>query len=126
MKMALQLDGKYVPTVNLFMIGCDKTVPDLEFTFGGRPYTVPGKDLTMKDATGKYCFLAISMMMLGEDQELDFGVADDMEDLVGVSRIPIPKNTTAWLVGDRFMMQQYNVFDVEKRQMCFAELKEGI
>jgi len=126
MKMALQLDGKYVPTVNLFMIGCDKTVPDLEFTFGGRPYTVPGKDLTMKDATGKYCFLAISMMMLGEDQELDFGVADNMEDLVGVSRIPIPKNKTAWLVGDRFMMQQYNVFDVEKRQMCFAELKEGI
>jgi len=136
MKMAMQLGGQFVPTVNLFMIGCDKTVPDLEFNFGGRPYTVPGKDLTMKDSTGTNCFLAISIMMFGEeesmndvetfDQELDFGVAEDIEDLAGVSKLPIPPGITAWLVGDRFMMQQYNVFDVENRQMCFAELKEGI
>ena len=108
---------------------------DLEFNFGGKPYVVPGKDLTMKDATGTRCFLAISIMMFGEeneeesmadvetlDQEIDLGV----ENLVGASQIPIPAGTTAWLVGDRFMMQQYNVFDVEKKQMCFAELKEGI
>jgi len=136
MKMAMQLGGQFIPTVNLFMIGCDKTVPDLEFNFGGRPYTVPGKDLTMKDSTGTHCFLAISIMMFGEeesmndvetfDQELDFGVAEDIEDLAGVSKLPIPPGITAWLVGDRFMMQQYNVFDVENRQMCFAELKEGI
>jgi len=129
MQMALKLGGQYVPQVNLFAISCDKTVPDLEFNFGGKPYVVPGKDLKMKDNTGSRCFLAISMMMFGEenedesvlefDQELDLGV----EELVGASQIPIPAGTSAWLLGDRFMMQQYNVFDVEKKQMCFAELK---
>jgi len=135
MDMALQLGGQFIPQANLFAISCDQTVPDLEFNFGGKPYVVPGKDLTMKDATGTRCFLAISIMMFGEeneeesmadvetlDQEIDLGV----ENLVGASQIPIPAGTTAWLVGDRFMMQQYNVFDVEKKQMCFAELKEGI
>lgn len=132
MQMALKLGGQYVPQVNLFAIGCDQTVPDLEFNFGGKPYVIPGKDLVMKDITGSRCFLAISMMMFGEenedesmldvetfDQELNLGV----EELVGASQIPIPAGTSAWLMGDRFMMQQYNVFDVEKKQMCFAELK---
>jgi len=140
MKMALQLGGMFMPQVNLFAISCDKKVPDLEFNFGGKPYVVPGKDLTMKDVTGTHCFLGISMMMFGEedeesmadvetlDEEVDLGITEDIEKLVGVgeSKIPIPAGTTAWLVGDKFMMQQYNVFDVENKQICFAELKEGI
>ena len=139
MKMALQIGGSYIPQVNLFQLPCDKEVPDLQFTFGDKPYVVPGKDLVMKDLTGTRCFLAVSMMMFGEaeeednmvdaetlDEELEFGVAEDFETLLGVSKLPIPPDTTAWLVGDRFMMQQYNVFDVEKKQMCFAELKEGV
>mmetsp|Transcript_17234 Transcript_17234/g.28184 ORF Transcript_17234/g.28184 Transcript_17234/m.28184 type:complete len:455 (+) Transcript_17234:87-1451(+) len=139
MKMALQLGGIFIPQANLFEISCDKEVPDLQFTFGDVPYVVPGKDLIMKDLTGTRCFLAVSMMMFGEaeeeenmvdvetlDEELEFGAAEDFETLLGVSKLPIPAGTTAWLVGDRFMMQQYNVFDVEKKQMCFAELKEGM
>ncbi len=91
----------------------------------------------MKDLTGTRCFLAVSMMMFGESEEeesmvetldegLEFGVAEDFESLLGVSKLPIPAGTIAWLVGDRFMMQQYNVFDVEKKQMCFAELADGM
>lgn len=139
MKMALQLGGSFIPQANLFQIGCEKEVPDLQFTFGGKPYVVPGKDLIMKDLTGTRCFLAVSMMMFGEaeedesmvdvetlDEGLEFGVAEDFESLLGVSKLPIPAGTIAWLVGDRFMMQQYNVFDVEKKQMCFAELADGM
>lgn len=129
MKMALQLGGQYVPQVNLFMISCDKKIPNLEFSFGGKPYIVPGKDLVLKDATGKYCFLAVSMMMFGEESDLDTfdqvleeGFVGDIESLAGVSSLPIPAGLEGWLLGDRFMMQQYNVFDVENKQMCFAEL----
>ena len=137
MKMALQLGGQFAPQLNLFAISCDTAVPALEFTFGGQPYRVPGEDLIMKDVTGTHCFLAISMMMFGEeeeeimnevetlDEQVQLDVAAD-EKLVGVSQLPIPADITAWLVGDRFMMQQYNVFNVEKKQMCFAELREGI
>lgn len=130
MKTALQLGGQFVPQVNLFMIPCDKEVDDMEFSFGSTPYVIPGKDLVMKN--GKYCFLAMSMMMFGEeesmtevetfDQELDAGVVEDIERLAGVSKLPIPQGIFAWLLGDRFMMQVYSVFDVEKKQMCFAEL----
>ena len=131
MKMALEMGGAFVPQVNLFMIDCDTKIPDLEFSFGGKPYTVPGTDLLMKDKTGTYCFFAMSMMMFGEesmtevdafDQELEEAVVEDIQRLAGVSQLPIPRGITPWLLGDRFMMQQYNVFDVEKRQMCFAEL----
>lgn len=138
MKMALQLGGTFVPLVNLFMVDCKKKIPDLEFEFGEKPYTVPGKDLLIKDQTGTKCFLAISVMMFGEeesmsnvetgetfDQELELDVA---ENLAGVSALPIPARFSAgaWLMGDRFMMQYYNVFDVEKKQICFADLEEGV
>lgn len=130
MKIALQAGGQFVPQVNLFMIPCDKKIDDMEFSFGSKSYKVPGEDLVMKN--GKYCFLAMSMMMFGEeenmtevetfDQELETSVVEDIERLAGVSKLPIPQGIRPWLLGDRFMMQVYSVFDVEKKQMCFAEL----
>lgn len=133
MGMAKQIGGQFVPQVRMFMIDCNTQIPDLEFKIGGQPYTIPGEALTIKDSSGRYCFLGISIMNFGEEneatqatlaEELAEDVVEEVNRLVGATaESPIPSGYDVWLVGDTFLRQIYTIFDYGNKRIGYAKLK---
>lgn len=131
MNMATSLGGQFLPQVQLFLIDCDTTVPDLEFTIGGMAINIPGSELMVKDDSGTYCFLSIAMMNFAEegmdadnlDTELDESVVDEMNRLVGDPSSPIPAGFSTWLMGDTFLRKVYTIFDYGEQKIGYATLK---
>lgn len=133
MPIALSMGAQFVPQVGLFMIKCDTKVPDLEMTVGGNAITIPGAQLTIKDDSGKYCFLGLAIMQFGTDtevdtldEELEEEVADQIRDLAGKPVTPIPPKFqgNVWLVGDSCLRQIYSIYDYDNMKFGFAALKK--
>jgi len=134
--MADQLNAQYADQVGLYLINCKIDVPDLEFTVGGKSVIVPGEDLVIKDDTGLYCFLAVSIMRFGDaegdvdaklDGELEEEVVDGVKRSVGarggMEPIPPEYNGNVWLMGDSFLRQFYSIYDYENQKFGLADLK---
>mmetsp|Transcript_25018 Transcript_25018/g.51673 ORF Transcript_25018/g.51673 Transcript_25018/m.51673 type:complete len:482 (+) Transcript_25018:151-1596(+) len=150
MTMALQLNGQFVPQVQLFMIECNVEIPDLTFKIGGGEYTIPGTELMIQDDSGMYCFLSLAMMDFGEgiadaeldtDQEQEQGerIMNEEEEQVVAEEVvqdiktktigdkpvtPIPSGYDIWLVGDLFLRHTYTIFDFGEERVGFATLKK--
>ncbi|EED90965.1 predicted protein [Thalassiosira pseudonana CCMP1335] len=97
MNMATSLGGQFLPQVQLFLIDCDTTVPDLEFTIGGMAINIPGSEL--------------------------MSVVDQMNRLVGDPSSPIPAGFSTWLMGDTFLRKVYTIFDYGEQKIGYATLK---
>jgi hypothetical protein len=132
LQMGSSLGAQFVPQVNLFMVDCDSDVPDLEFTIGGEPYTISGSDLIVKDDSGEYCFLGVSMMnMMGSEESAALNtetvseeLADEIQQKLAGAGSPIPYGYDTWLVGDTFLRQTYTIFDYENQRIGYAKLKK--
>lgn len=134
MAMANQIGATYAYQVGLFLLpSCKTVIPDLEFTVGGKPITIPGEDLLIKDDTGRYCFFSISIMRFGSetskvdntlDGELDEEVIDGINARVGEMPIPAQYSGNTWLMGDTFLRQFYSIYDYEDKKFGIAELKK--
>lgn len=133
MAMTAGMGAQYVPQVGLFLIGCDTTIPDLEFTLGGQGYTIPGDQLMVKDDSGMYCFFTVAVMQFGGssqvdtlDEDLEEKVVDEMKHLADAPTSPIPANLAGktWLVGDTFLRTVYTIYDYDNEKMGFAKLKQ--
>lgn len=94
---------RYVDAVGLFLVPCDADVPDLEFGIGGETYVVPGKDLTIRDDSGQYCFFSVAIMKV----------------------VPGQNAVSVWLMGDVFLRQSYSIFDYDNERFGLAQLKDG-
>jgi len=136
MVMADELGAQYAAQVGLFLINCGIDVPDLEFTVGGKSVSIPGEDLVIKDDTGLYCFLAVSIMRFGDAEgdvdaklegELEEEVVDGVKRSVGarggMEPIPPEYNGNVWLMGDSFLRQFYSIYDYENQKFGLADLK---
>jgi cathepsin D len=117
--MAEQLGGQFVPQVGLFLIPCDATIPDLEFTVGGKAVTIAGKQLVVKDDSGKYCFFGVAIMDIGVESRV-------VENLAGTPSMPIPSKFrgNTWLMGDTYLRQIYTIWDYENKKFGIADLKQ--
>lgn len=134
MTMASSLGGQFVPQVGMFLIPCGSTIPDLEFTIGNTPYTVPGSNLQLKDDSGKYCFLTVAIMQFASEgtqldtleEELEEQVVQEMQDLAGKPVTPVPSEYAGntWLVGDIFLRQIYSIYDFDNQKFGIAQLKK--
>jgi hypothetical protein len=132
--MAKDANGQFVPQLNMFMIECDTTIPDLEFTINELAYTIPGSELVLRDTTGQYCFLSLAMMNFGEEaadmgtfetaDELAEDVMEDIQHQVGDAPTQIiPPGYQVWLVGDLFLRKVYTIFDYGNERIGYAKLK---
>ncbi len=135
MPMAMKLKAKFVQQVGLFMLDCDTTVPDLEFTVGGKAVSIPGAQLVVKDDSGKYCFFTVAIMQFAGssdvdtlDEELEESVVHEMRDLAGgpgatTSPIPMEYRGNTWLMGDSFLRMIYTIYDYDNEKFGMATLK---
>jgi len=94
-KLAKSVGAKKMIT-GQYTIDCDsvESMPNVTFIIDGKDYIFEGKDVVL--ASGGTCILAI--------MALDIPTG--------------PK----WILGDVFMRKQYTMFDMEKKQVGFAEL----
>jgi cathepsin D len=138
--MARMLDAQYAAQVGLFLIDCGTDVPDLVFAVGGKEVSVTGEDLVIKDDTGRYCFLAVSIMQFGgayDNDEADALGGELEEEVVegikrrssvgagsGVEPIPFEYSGNTWLMGDSYLRQFYSVWDYDNQKFGFANLKK--
>ena len=134
MPMAMKLGAQFVPQVSLFMIDCGTTVPDLEFTVGGKAVNIPGDELVVQDDSGSYCFFTVAIMQFAGssdvdtlDEELEESVVHEMRDLAGpmgsTSPIPAEYHGNTWLMGDTFLRKQYTIYDYDNKKFGMADLK---
>jgi hypothetical protein len=130
--MAKSLGGSFAPQVSMYMIDCSTTVPDMEFTIGGNPITIPGSDLVLRDDSGNYCFFTVAIMNFGEaafdrvatlNEDLSDGVIDQVNRFVGSSALPVPAGYDIWLVGDTFLRKVYTVYDYGANKFGYGKLK---
>merc|ERR1719401_3161675 len=93
--------------------------------------SIPGSQLMVKDNSESYCFFTIAVMNFGTgtmegvetmDEELEDNVVDEMSRLTGGPSDLTGRST--WLMGDTWMRQVYNVFDVDNNRYGIAKLKE--
>jgi len=152
MQMAMSVGAQFVPQVGLFMIDCAKTVPDLTINVvntkddkivpeGAKAVTIPGSALTIKDATGKYCFMGVAIMQFAGsesfnvdtlDEDLEERVVKEINDLAGPigtgtpqqGPIPIQQMGNTWLLGDSFLRQFYSVYDYDNQRFGVCDLKK--
>jgi hypothetical protein len=136
MTMARMLDAQYAAQVGLFLIDCETEVPDLEFTVGGKAVSVPGADLVIKDDTGRYCFLAVSIMQFGgagadADNTLDGELEEEVVEGIkrrsvgsGGEPIPFEYSGNVWLMGDSYLRQFYSIWDYDNQKFGLADLKK--
>ena len=135
MTMARMLDAQYAAQVGLFLIDCETDVPDLEFTVGGKAVAVPGADLVIKDDTGRYCFLAVSIMQFGGEEADTLDGELEEEVVEGVKRrsvgsggeepIPFEYSGNVWLMGDSYLRQFYSIWDYDNQKFGLADLKKS-
>jgi len=78
-------------------VSCDKDIPDLSFTLGGKAFSLKKDDLVLQKQ-GNTCLLGI--------QGID---------------VPAPRGPL-WILGDVFMRQHYCLFDWGNKRMGFAEV----
>jgi len=137
MPIAMQLGGQFVPQVGLFLVQCGTTIPDLEFTVGGKAVAIPGESLIIKDDSGKYCFFGVAIMQFAADSTVDTLDADleeqvvrEMEELAGPgiggkqSPIPMEYAGNTWLMGDTFLRRVLSIYDVKNKKFGMADLKK--
>jgi hypothetical protein len=124
-EMANSLGGMYYAQLQLYMIDCETDVPDMEFTVGGKPITIPGDELKLADDTGTFCFFTISSMNFGSQEssgELGDEVVEQITKLAGTSSLPVPEGLDTWLLGDSLLRKVYTVWDFDEKKFGFAEL----
>jgi len=83
-----------------YTIPCDGTSPDVEFVIGGKSYKLTRDDYTLK--AGGQCLLGFT----GLD-------------------VPAPAGPL-YILGDVFMRAHYVKFDVDGKQLGFAQIKKGV
>merc|ERR1712039_430181 len=82
-----------------YTIDCDTPGPDIEFVISGKSYTLKKADYVLNE--GGKCLLGV----LGLD-------------------VPAPAGPL-YILGDVFMRAYYVKFDVDKKQLGFAQIKKG-
>ena len=132
MAMAKQVGASYAFQVGLFLLpSCETIIPDLEFTVGGKPITIPGEDLMIKDDTGLHCFFTISIMRFGAEganileAQLEDKVVEGVKARVGVQPIPMEYSGNTWLMGDTYLRQFYSIYDYDNKKFGIADLKKN-
>ncbi|EJK61722.1 hypothetical protein THAOC_17741, partial [Thalassiosira oceanica] len=131
--MVAAIGGRFIPNIGLNLIDCDTTIPDLSLTIGGHEVKIEGSQLKIQDDSKQYCFFTVSTMMFGSakeegesvEEEMEEEVIDQMSRLVGEG-LPIPAGYDAWLLGDTYMRQVYNVFDFDNKKYGIATLKQTV
>jgi len=103
-KIADKLGAKSVlpipPFNKEYMIDCNTPGPDIEFVIGGKSYVLKKADYVIKDASK--CLLGFT----GLD-------------------VPAPAGPL-YILGDVFMRAYYVKFDVDNKQLGFAQIKKGV
>lgn len=131
--MVAAIGGRFIPNIGLNLIDCNTNIPDLSLTIGGHEVKIEGSQLKIQDDSKQYCFFTVSTMMFGSAQEEGESVEEEMEEevidqmsrLVGEG-LPIPAGYDAWLLGDTYMRQVYNVFDFDNKKYGIAALKQTV
>jgi hypothetical protein len=83
-----------------YLVNCTSPGPDIEFVIGGKSYILKKEDYVLNE--GGQCLLGL----LGMD-------------------IPAPAGPL-YILGDVFMRKYYVKFDVDNKQLGFAEMKKGV
>merc|ERR1719201_3013485 len=82
-----------------FMIDCDSPGPDIDFVIGGKSYTL---------------------------KKADYIIKDEGECLLGFTGLDVPPPAgPLYILGDVFMRAHYVKFDVDNKQLGFAQIVKG-
>merc|ERR1711941_10170 len=92
--------GPIPPLNKEYTFSCNATAPDFDIVIGGNTYTLTKEDYTLQ--SGGQCILG----MTGMD-------------------IPAPAGPL-YILGDVFMRAHYVKFDVDNKQLGFAQIKKGV
>ena len=128
--LALSLGAQFIPSAGLFLIDCNATISDLEFTFGGdKAVTIPGSKLKMRDDSGKYCLFGIAIMQFAADEEdvtVRTGGGYWHHVGSGTPTLPIPTeyHGKTWLMGDWFLRTFYSIYDYDNERFGIADLRD--
>jgi hypothetical protein len=108
MKTIAQKTGAHVvsiiPPLNReYMIDCSSDGPDMDFVIGGKTYALKKQDYIIADSTSNAddCLLGV----MGQD-------------------IPAPAGPLV-ILGDVFMRAHYVKFDLDNKQLGFAQINKG-
>jgi len=83
-----------------YTIDCTSAGPDIEFALGGKPYVLKKADYVINDAG---------------------------ECLLGFTGLDVPAPAgPLYILGDVFMRAHYVKFDVDNKQLGFAQIKKGV
>jgi len=95
-KLAQAVGARKTMTGQL-VVDCDRVhkMPEITFQIDKKSYTFKGEDVVLQ--SGSMCILAFMPLEL-------------------------PKGGPEWILGDVFMRKYYTVFDIENKQVGFAEL----
>ncbi|GMH46902.1 hypothetical protein TrRE_jg12415, partial [Triparma retinervis] len=92
-QIASAMGARKMKSTGEYIVGCNKDIPDVEISIGGKSYTVESQNLVLAD--GPICIL----LMLGMDLS-DVGLG--------------------WILGDVFMRKYYTVFDMDNERIGIA------
>ena len=121
-------EWKFNTKLNLYeIVQCDDTlkVPDLTFTIGGKPFSVPGNQLVLYDSDSNTCFFSVARMKFNVAAGAALDAHVDGATLVADGPVPANLKGNTWLVGDTFLRQYYTVYDYDNERFGLAELKKG-
>ena len=90
----------FPPLNKEYTIDCNSTGPDIEFVIGGKSYVLRKKDYVLNEQG--QCLLGFTGM-----------------------DIPAPAGPL-YILGDVFMRAHYVKFDVDNKQLGFAQIKKGV
>uniref|UniRef100_A0A914DP74 Peptidase A1 domain-containing protein n=1 Tax=Acrobeloides nanus TaxID=290746 RepID=A0A914DP74_9BILA len=98
-RLAKEAGARYSNSTDRYYVDCDADLPTLNFVIGGITYGIPSEQLIIDVGNGQ-CFWAISSVSDGSTSPYE------------------------WILGDPFIRQFCNIYDLGNKRIGFAQSKD--